>query len=208
MRYIIPSLIACTLLPAVASVDPKIAEFCLKAQDFQGCVKSLSGDSSGSTTTVRQIQQKGADLAEGNQCPAGFAYIGSGNCQEVKCRGGSGMGHDYRLAGKGWSCKKVLGMFGGELYLDGAIVRASLNNDCPKKEPRVGYSSSCNDLRVGEDYGESSAPTSTRSDAKNFNMLEQIDGCRQADMAKIEEFSDAYYECMQKAEELKRRYRD
>ncbi len=193
-------------LPAVANVDPKIAEFCLKAQDFQGCVKSMSGDSSGTTTTIRQIQQKGADLAEGNQCPEGFAYIGSGNCQQVQCKGGSGLGHDYRLAGKEWSFKRVLGMFGGELGLKWQIVRASVNSGCPKREPRIGYTSSCNDLHVGDDYGHSSAPKSTRSDAKNFNMLEQIDGCRKADMEKIEEFSDAYHECMQKAEDLKRRY--
>ena len=132
-----------------AHVDPKIAEFCLKAQDFQGCVKSMSGDSSGTTTTVRQIQQKGADLAEGNQCPSGFAYIGGGNCQEVKCRSGTGYGHDYRLADKGWSCKKTLGMFGNELYLDGnQIVRASFNSNCPPEEPYIGSSYSCNSQQL------------------------------------------------------------
>ena len=31
-------------LPVNANVNPKIAEFCLKAQDFQGCVKSMSTD--------------------------------------------------------------------------------------------------------------------------------------------------------------------
>ena len=135
-----------------AHVDPKIAEFCLKAQDFQGCVKSMSGDSSGTTTTIRQIQQKGADLAEGNQCAAGFAYIGGGNCQEVKCRGGTGYGHDYRLADKGWSCMKTLGMFGNELYLDGnQIVRASFNSNCPDKEPGIGVNSSCQDYKI-KDY--------------------------------------------------------
>lgn len=135
-------------LSALANIDPKIAEFCLKAQDFQGCVKSMSGDSSGTTTTIRQIQQKGADLAEGNQCPSGFAYIGGGNCQEVKCRGGTGMGNDYRLAGKGWSCKKVLGMFGGELVLEGDIVRASFNTSCPSREPDIGRESSCSTASI------------------------------------------------------------
>ena len=136
------------ITPAFANVDPKIAEFCLKAQDFQGCIKAMSGDSSGSTTTVRQIQQKGADLAEGNQCPEGFAYIGGGNCQEVKCRGGTGYGHDYRLAGRGWACKKTLGMFGNELYLDGnQIVRASVNSSCPPREPDIGFNSTCNTMK-------------------------------------------------------------
>lgn len=151
MKSLLPLGIAIAAIgaaPAFANIDPKIAEFCLKAQDFQGCVKSMSGDSSGSTTTIRQIQQKGADLAEGNQCPAGFAYIGGGNCQEVKCRSGTGYGHDYRLAGKGWSCQKTLGMFGNELYLDGnQIVRASVSSQCPTEEPVVGFNSSCNTAR-------------------------------------------------------------
>ena len=152
-KKVLASLVFFTItFPVEANVDPKIAEFCLKAQDFQGCVKSMSGDTSGSKTTVRQIQQKGADLAEGNQCPEGFAYIGSGNCQEVRCRGGSGMGHDYRLAGKDyWSCKKVLGMFGGELYLDGEIVRASFNSNCPDEEPDIGVNSSCRSYKI-KDY--------------------------------------------------------
>ena len=161
--------------PAFANVDPKIAEFCLKAQDFQGCVKSMSGDSSGSTTTVRQIQQKGADLAEGNQCPAGFAYIGGGNCQEVKCRSGTGYGNDYRLGGKGWSCQKTLGMSGNELYLDGnQIVRASNNNNCPSREPVIGSESSC------------SSPEQYTVPYKNKVLLDRIKGCSRAELEKIE----------------------
>lgn len=31
--------------PLLAEVDPKIAEFCLKAQDFQGCVNAMTGSS-------------------------------------------------------------------------------------------------------------------------------------------------------------------
>ena len=174
-------------LPAVANVDPKIAEFCLKAQDFQGCVKSMSGDSSGTTTTIRQIQQKGADLAEGNQCPAGFAYIGGGNCQEVKCRGGTGMGNDYRLAGKGWSCKKVLGMFGGELVLEGDIVRATLNPSCDNREPEIGRESSCHNprrLRPGIDIGESSSPVDSESSfVSKFYWLREYDECKNVDFA-------------------------
>lgn len=200
MKQIIKSaataLIAASItLPVSANIDPKIAEFCLKAQDFQGCVKSMSGDSSGSTTTVRQIQQKGADLAEGNQCPAGFAYIGGGNCQEVKCRDNGGGGNDYRLAGKEWACKKVLGIFGTELVLEGDIVRASINNNCPSKEPAIGYNSSC------------SSPKPYMVPYMNKNLLERVKGCSKAELEKIEPYSDEYYECMKQAEQLKRDYK-
>ena len=43
-RFLVPFL-AALALPTVANanVDPKIAEICMKATDFQGCVKSMSG---------------------------------------------------------------------------------------------------------------------------------------------------------------------
>jgi hypothetical protein len=34
----------------------------------------------------RQITSQDADIAEGNQCTAGFAYIGGGNCQDARCK--------------------------------------------------------------------------------------------------------------------------
>lgn len=92
---------------------------------------------------TRQIQQRGADLVEGNQCPAGFAYIGGGNCQAVECQSGTGNGHDYRLAGKGWDCGKTLGLFGNELVFKGSILRASHNQMCPDTEPDIGRNNSC-----------------------------------------------------------------
>ena len=44
-RFLIPLLAAITL-PAVvnANVDPKVAEMCMKAADFQGCVKAMGGE--------------------------------------------------------------------------------------------------------------------------------------------------------------------
>jgi len=142
------------LAPAFANVDPKIAEFCLKAQDFQGCVKSMSGDSSGSTTTIRQIQQRGADIAEGNQCPEGYAYLGGGNCREVQCRYGKSAtgGHDYRLAGKKtsygsdrWSCETKF-IYRGSLRFSESETRAYNNPNCPLGEPEVGYNSTCDTM--------------------------------------------------------------
>lgn len=131
------------LSPAIASVNPKIAEFCLKAQDFQGCVKSMSGesDSSGDKTT-RQIQSRGMDITEGNSCPANFAYIGGGKCQKVMCvRWGDG--NNPLLAGKGFKCSA--GVFGSRnnLQFEGPIVMASLDKKCPPGELSEGFASTC-----------------------------------------------------------------
>lgn len=34
--------VATSALPAIGQVDPKIAEFCIKAQDFAGCVETMT----------------------------------------------------------------------------------------------------------------------------------------------------------------------
>ena len=130
--------------PAFANVDPKIAEFCLKAQDFQGCVNSMSGDSTKGTTTIRQIQQQGASLSEGNSCPHLYGYIGGGYCKKVICikRGLFGKGHDQYLGGKGFACSG-----GAQLEWDDSseLVRASYNSGCPDGEPKLGSNSTCDD---------------------------------------------------------------
>ena len=44
-RLLLPLLAALALPTAVnANVDPKVAEMCMKAVDFQGCVKAFSGN--------------------------------------------------------------------------------------------------------------------------------------------------------------------
>lgn len=128
---------------ALAGVDPKIAEFCLKAQDFQGCVNSMSGKKpEETTTTVRQVQQQGANLTEGNSCPNGHVYSGGGYCQRVVCvkRGLFGKGHDQYLGGRGMSCDG-----GKELSWDTTAtpIRASIDERCPPKGLEVGYTSTC-----------------------------------------------------------------
>ena len=65
-----------------AQVDPKIHKLCIEAKDYAGCVRAMQGDT---TPTTRQINSQGADIAEGNECPSGWSYIGGGNCMEVKC---------------------------------------------------------------------------------------------------------------------------
>ena len=84
-------------------VEPSIHKLCIEAKDYAGCVRAMKGDTS---NTTRQIRSQGADIAEGNQCPSGFAYVGGGNCMEVKCvyNTATGLGfdtgHDQRVAGK------------------------------------------------------------------------------------------------------------
>ena len=123
------------------SVDQKIHKLCIEAKDYAGCVRAMKGEDSGSQ---RVINQQGADVAEGNECPSGYAYVGGGNCKEVICRyNGLGMGHDPRVAGKpGWGCKWSWMYGGGELRLEGN-ARTAFNKNCPVGEPQIGYNSTC-----------------------------------------------------------------
>ncbi len=45
MKGFLITLLAALALPTAvnANVDPKIAEICIKATDFQGCIQSMSG---------------------------------------------------------------------------------------------------------------------------------------------------------------------
>ena len=74
-----PFLLAASL-PAFAEVDPKIHKLCIEAEDYVGCVRAMKGET---MPTSRVINSQGADIAEGNQCPSGFAYVGGGNYMEV-----------------------------------------------------------------------------------------------------------------------------
>ena len=92
--------------------------------------------------TSRVINSQGADVVEGNSCPAGFAYIGGGNCQEVRCK--AGFGHDSLIAGlKTNMGRDVWGCRSGVLRLTGGFLRTSNNEDCPPGEPRLGYRNTC-----------------------------------------------------------------
>ena len=72
--------IAIGAIPAIAEVDPKIHKLCIEAKDYAGCVRAMKGET---MPTSRVINSQGADMAEGNQCPQGYAYLGGGNCREV-----------------------------------------------------------------------------------------------------------------------------
>jgi len=124
---------------AHAQVDPKIKAECMKAVDFQGCVKVLSGRETSSPPLNVQVDINKIN-STGNMCPSGWAYIGGGYCLEVSC-GFVGY-HDQRIAGKGWSCKG-LGWFNKDLVLGSNPVRATYNSQCPDQEPDIGHTSSC-----------------------------------------------------------------
>jgi hypothetical protein len=69
-RFLIPLLAAIAFPYGVnANVDPKVAEMCMKAVDFKGCVETMSGGS----FQKRMIIDQGVSLSEGNSCPYGYA---------------------------------------------------------------------------------------------------------------------------------------
>jgi len=126
--------------------DPKIHKLCIEAKDYIGFVRAMKGDTA--PTGARVINSQGADIAEGNQCPSTFAYVGGGNCQQVTFTYGSG-GNDWRLGGLKdlfgsdvWYSEP--GIFGGfVLRVAGPLVRASVNSSCSAGEPKIGYNSTC-----------------------------------------------------------------
>ena len=137
--------------PVMAQVDPKIHKLCVEAKDYAGCVRAMTGSSE---TGSRLVTSQGVDIAEGNQCNVGFAYIGGGNCQDVRCEynssGFNALGHDSLIAGKKdstgkdiWGCKYNFWMGSGVLRLSGGVTRASNNKDCPAGEPQLGYNNTC-----------------------------------------------------------------
>lgn len=148
-------------LNARAQVEPGIHKLCLEAKDYLGCVKAMKGETT--QTGSRVINSQGADIAEGNQCTAGFAYIGGGNCQNVQCfYPSSDLGHDQLIAGKKdsqgkdiWGCKYNWLRGAGELRLTGAVTRTSNNPKCPPGEPQLGFNNTCQTEGRPATYGES-----------------------------------------------------
>ena len=137
--------------PAAAQtqVDPAIHKLCIEAKDYAGCVRAMKGEPA---PTTRIINSAGAEVAEGNQCPASMAYRGGGNCQEVICAD-HGMWfvgpHNPLLAGKTWKCTG--GGIGspGRLDWGPTTARASQNPNCPAGEIEIGYNSTCDKPPLG-----------------------------------------------------------
>ena len=142
--------IACIFPVEAGDVDPSIHKLCVEAKDYAGCVRSMKGD-----TSVRVINSQGADVAEGNQCPSGSAYMGGGNCQQVQCEYTTAgairaLGHDQLIAGKKdkngkdvWGCPYKLFLGRGRLRLTGAVLRTTNNSNCPSGQPKLGFNNTC-----------------------------------------------------------------
>lgn len=125
--------------PVMASVPTDIHERCLKASDYIGCVKAQQGITE---KTSRVINQQGADVAEGNSCPSGYAYAGGGNCKKVICSD-KHLTHNGVLIDTGWQkCPKVLFVFYPVNWGDD-VQRAYVDPECPSGVPSVGYNSTC-----------------------------------------------------------------
>ena len=70
-RLLLPLLAAIALPTAVnANVDPKVAEICMKAVDFQGCVKAMGGESSEPVRTTIVSNKQNDLLLEIKKLPS------------------------------------------------------------------------------------------------------------------------------------------
>ena len=71
-KFFIPLFFASSLFsPVKANIDRDIAEMCMKAVDFKGCVETMSGG----PVQKRMIIDQGVSLSESNSFPYGYAYI-------------------------------------------------------------------------------------------------------------------------------------
>ena len=70
-RLFIPFLSFIALPSAIqANIDPKVAEMCMKASDFQGCVKSMSGQKENNLTINSEYQKAITFFREGDSLEA------------------------------------------------------------------------------------------------------------------------------------------
>ena len=140
-RLLLPLLAAIALPTAVnANVDPKIAEFCLKAADFAGCVKTMTTKST-DIPSMRLIQGK-TELT-GNSCPSGFVYAGAGNCRSIER---SKINEFLTIDAVGlWRAGHVDRPVWHTYYKLGYITKAVSDPNCPDREPYLYTQKSCNE---------------------------------------------------------------
>ena len=124
---------------------------CIKAVDYVGCVKALSGDttsrqSNSTTIKIDQTNRPGLLSEIGNDYPGGMAYAGAGKCRSIMCtyRGIFGR-HNQQLAGKGHKCPTV-GIQGGSMDWGGDYTNTTNNPACPPGPPKIGHKSTCNNI--------------------------------------------------------------
>ena len=133
-RLLLPLLAAITLPTAVnAEISDKVHERCKDAKDYIGCVTAQTGK----YNVQEIITNPGTATAKGNTCPVGYAYIGEGYCREVLCISNY-LGNEPIVAGKKWLCRG-----GFALSIGGDRTRIGFDPKCPKGEPEIGWSSTC-----------------------------------------------------------------
>ena len=174
--------------PGIAQVDPKIAEFCLKAQDFQGCVNSMTGKAPEKQETKITVDMDKIRTT-GNFCPSSYGYVGAGYCEKIICRVNYS-GHDYRLGGKGWSCGR-----GYTMQFDGSPIRATTNEQCPMEEPELGRQTSCENGLTEEQLKQGYRKFQTKSQTleKSFGFrYKQEQGAREVVLEYVQPECPAY----------------
>ena len=72
MKILIIPFLSFIALPSAiqANIDPKVAEMCMKASDFQGCVKSMSGQKENNLTINSEYQKAITFFREGDSLKA------------------------------------------------------------------------------------------------------------------------------------------
>lgn len=140
--------------PSQSAVPPEVRDQCMKAVDFLGCVKAMTGAlespaGSGGVLRIDQTTRPGLLSEMGNSCPGGWAYSGAGKCRSTKCVPMGIFGkNEPVLAGKGISCKGRnldYGVIGGRASLRWGDSFENASNDpkCPAFEPDYGDPNSC-----------------------------------------------------------------
>ena len=107
---------------AKSEVNAEHHKLCSEAKDYAGCVRAMNGES---MHTSRQINSQGADIAEGNQCPGGAAYMGGGYVDAVN----SGTNAAYSLENYFKIIEKLINGEPVKSKADEIISSQVLNND-------------------------------------------------------------------------------
>jgi hypothetical protein len=151
VQWLLFFIISLLLFPTSSFAAPsqEVVDKCMKAVDFQGCIRALSdgqrslgpGNNSPNSSTPSIV----------NACPPGYGYRGSGHCQNVRCTNIISEDSvvldrfDIALQGKGWECKRPSFCIFCNMkpFFDGPLVPATHNKKCPNEEPEFGRESSC-----------------------------------------------------------------
>ncbi len=139
-RFLITLLVAFALPTSVnAEINSEIHNLCKDVKDYLGCVKA------------QNLEVKTSDKKVfGNKCPEGYAYMGQGICNIVRCEVEKNVysnffsNNDDLLAGKSnWKCKYHAWWGPGHLRVGSASVEIGNDPNCPRGEPAIGWNNTC-----------------------------------------------------------------